>query len=140
MPPIVVSPAATKPKPGIARATPRTLRPTRPILTQRVQARPAPSPALYPTTPLPGSGIDPEKVPASVNIVDVKQIEQTHSANIAVALQQYVPGIVVNEVSGNPVQMKNGFNLHGTESQRCPKGDIARCGAHRDLGIFSLAR
>ena len=104
LPPIVVSPAATKPKPGVARTAPRILRPTRPIVAQRVEARPAPSPALYPTTPVPGSGIDPEKVPASVNIVDVKQIEQTHSANIAVALEKYVPSIVVNEVSGNPFQ------------------------------------
>jgi outer membrane receptor protein involved in Fe transport len=59
---------------------------------------------VYPTTPVSTSGIDIEKVPASVNIVDVSQIERTGSANIADALQQYVPGIVVNEVSGNPFQ------------------------------------
>jgi outer membrane receptor protein involved in Fe transport len=59
---------------------------------------------LYPTTPVPGSGIDVEKVPASVNIVGADQIDRLRSANIADALQQYVPGIVVNEVSGNPFQ------------------------------------
>jgi outer membrane receptor protein involved in Fe transport len=59
---------------------------------------------VYPTTPVSSSGIDIEKVPASVNTVDVNQIERTRSANIADALQQYVPGIVVNEVSGNPFQ------------------------------------
>ncbi|MGZ5871326.1 MAG: TonB-dependent receptor [Bradyrhizobium sp.] len=105
LPPIVVSsPAAPKPKSGVTRTAPRTPRSAPPILAQRVEAKPASSPALYPTTPVPGSGIDVEKVPASVNIVDANQIDQAHSASIAVALQQYVPSIVVNEVSGNPFQ------------------------------------
>jgi outer membrane receptor protein involved in Fe transport len=59
---------------------------------------------LYPTTPVPGSGIDIEKVPASVNVVNANQIDRLRSANISDALQQYVPSIVVNEVSGNPFQ------------------------------------
>jgi len=104
LPPIVVFQSKPKPKSGVAHAAPRTLRPARPILTQRVAARPAASPASYPTTPVPGSGIDVEKVPASVNIVDVSQIDRLRSANIADALQQYVPSVVVNEVSGNPFQ------------------------------------
>src|SRR6202021_2713941 len=41
---------------------------------------------------------------ASVNIVSADQIDRLRSANIADALQQYVPSIVVNEVSGNPFQ------------------------------------
>src|SRR6202040_2701760 len=45
-----------------------------------------------------------EKVPASVNIVSADQIDRLRSANISDALQQYVPSIVVNEVSGNPFQ------------------------------------
>ena len=69
--------------------------------------RPA-RPVVYPTTPVAGSssgsGINPDKVPASVNIVDASQIKQTGSLNISDALQQYVPGVVVNEVSGNPFQ------------------------------------
>jgi outer membrane receptor protein involved in Fe transport len=100
LPPIVVSRAAPSFKPARPRAAARTLRPS-----------PAQAPAsapqrlvVYPTTPVSTSGIDIEKVPASVNIVDVNQIERTGSANIADALQQYVPGIVVNEVSGNPFQ------------------------------------
>ena len=92
LPPIVVSRTAPNPKPGRARNATRTVRPA------------APAVVLYPTTPIPGSGIDVDKVPASVSMVDVNQIEQAHSANIAVALQQYVPSIVVNEVSGNPFQ------------------------------------
>jgi hypothetical protein len=104
LPTIMVSPGAPKPKFAVARvAAPHTLRrPT--ILTPRVAATPEPSPALYPTTPVPGSGIDMEKVPASINIVDANQIERVHSANISDALQQYVPSIVVNEVTGNPFQ------------------------------------
>jgi len=65
---------------------------------------------VYPTTPVSGSasssssGIDVDKVPASVNIADVNQIQRTRSLNIADALQKYVPGIIVSEVTGNPFQ------------------------------------
>ena len=59
---------------------------------------------VYPTTPISGAGIDLDKVPASVNVVDANQIKQTGSLNISDALQQYVPGIIVNEVAGNPFQ------------------------------------
>ena len=59
---------------------------------------------VYPTTPLAGSSIDPDKVPASVSLMDADQIKQTGSLNISDALQKYVPGIIVNEVAGNPFQ------------------------------------
>jgi hypothetical protein len=42
---------------------------------------------VYPTTPVSGSGIDVDKVPASVNVVDVIQIECIRSPNITNALQ-----------------------------------------------------
>ena len=100
----MVFPTATKPKSGAVKPAPRSPRSARSTTTPRVAAAPAPSPALYPTTPTPGAGIDVEKVPASINVVDVNQIDRLRSANIADALQQYVPGIVVNEVSGNPFQ------------------------------------
>jgi outer membrane receptor protein involved in Fe transport len=67
-------------------------------------ARTIPRIVVYPTTPISGSGIDPEKVPASINLVDANQIKQTGSLNISDALQQYVPGVIVNEVAGNPFQ------------------------------------
>ena len=108
LPPIVVFPSKPKPKSGVAHAAPRTPRSARPNPTQQVAARPASSPAsspsLYPTTPVPGSGIDVDKVPASVNMVDVNQFDRLRSANITDALQHYVPSVVVNEVSGNPFQ------------------------------------
>ena len=61
---------------------------------------------VYPTSPTPtaGSGMDVDKVPSAVNAVGARQIERTGSLNIADALQQQVPGIVVSEVSGNPFQ------------------------------------
>ena len=93
LPPIVVT--GTKPSVKRGRAPSAT----------RV-TRTAPRLVVYPTTPISGAGtgIDPEKVPASVNIVDANQIKQTGSLNVSDALQKYVPGIVVNEVSGNPFQ------------------------------------
>jgi outer membrane receptor protein involved in Fe transport len=91
LPPIVVSRTAPTAKPGRARNAPRTV-------------RAAPAPVVYPTTPVPGSGIDIDKVPASVNVVDANQIDRVQSPNISDALRQYVPGIVVNEVTGNPFQ------------------------------------
>src|ERR1700716_3756638 len=91
LPPIVVSRTTPNVKRGRAQNAPRTV-------------RAAPTLVVYPTTPISGSGIDIDKVPASVNVVDVNQIERVRSQNIADALQKYVPGIVVNEVTGNPFQ------------------------------------
>src|SRR4051794_30132299 len=62
LPPIVVSRTAPSAKPGRVRNAPRTVRPRPPALV------------VYPTTPISGSGIDVDKVPSSVNIVDVNQI------------------------------------------------------------------
>jgi len=62
---------------------------------------------VYPTTPAgfgSGSSIDVDKVPASLNFVDAARIARTDSLNITDALQQQVPGISLNEVTGNPFQ------------------------------------
>jgi outer membrane receptor protein involved in Fe transport len=91
LPPIVV----TGTKPGVKRGRAETATRTARTVTRLI---------VYPTTPVSGSGINPDKVPASVNLVDANQIKQTGSLNIADALQKYVPGIVVNEVAGNPFQ------------------------------------
>ena len=91
LPPVVVSPTPSAVKRGRAQNATRVVR------------RP-PTIVVYPTTPIAGSGIDPDKVPASVNIVDAKQIERTNSLNIADALQQQVPGVLISEVTGNPFQ------------------------------------
>ncbi|MBA2397197.1 MAG: TonB-dependent receptor [Bradyrhizobium sp.] len=59
---------------------------------------------VYPTAPTPtaGSGLDVDKVPASINAVGAGQIARTGSLNIADALQQQVPGIIVSDTTGNP--------------------------------------
>ena len=59
---------------------------------------------VYPTAPTPvaGTGIDVDKVPASVNAVGAAQIARTDSLNIADALQQHVPGLIISDTTGNP--------------------------------------
>jgi outer membrane receptor protein involved in Fe transport len=91
LPPIEV----TRTRPGVKRGRAQNAAPAARIMPRIV---------VYPTTPISGSGIDPEKVPASINVVDANQIKQTGSLNISDALQKYVPGIIVNEVAGNPFQ------------------------------------
>jgi outer membrane receptor protein involved in Fe transport len=61
---------------------------------------------VYPTAPTPtaSSGMDVDKVPASINAVGAGQIARTDSLNIADALQQQVPGIIVSDTTGNPFQ------------------------------------
>ena len=91
LPPIIV----TGTKPGIKRGR---------IETATRTVRPIPKLVVYPTTPISGAGINPDKVPASINFIDAKEIKDTGSLNIGDALQKYVPGVVVNEVAGNPFQ------------------------------------
>lgn len=59
---------------------------------------------VYPTSPGASGSIDVDKIPSSVNAVDPTQIKRTGSLNIADALQQYVPGVNLSEVTGNPFQ------------------------------------
>jgi outer membrane receptor protein involved in Fe transport len=93
LPAIEVTAPATSAKPARSRNAPRASRNLRRVF-------------VYPTAPTPtaGSGMDVDKVPASVNAVGAGQIARTGSLNIADALQQQVPGIVVSEVTGNPFQ------------------------------------
>jgi outer membrane receptor protein involved in Fe transport len=91
LPPITIT--ATKPgvKPGNDQRATRSV-------------RAIPTVMVYPTTPLAGGDIEADKTPASVTVVDANQIKQTGSLNISDALVKYVPGIIVNEVAGNPFQ------------------------------------
>ena len=91
LPPVVVSQS----KPGIKRGHAENAPAAR---------RKLPIPVVYVTTPLAGPSTDVDKFPASVNAVDSGQIERAGSLNVADALQKYVPGVVVSEVSGNPFQ------------------------------------
>src|ERR1700738_1355669 len=91
LPPIVV----TGTKPSVKRGRAHNTAPT---------VRTVPTVVVYPSTPVAGAGVDRDKIPASVNGIEANQIKQTGSLNISDALQQYVPGIVVNAVTGNPFQ------------------------------------
>jgi outer membrane receptor protein involved in Fe transport len=91
LPPVTV----TATRPGVKRGKDERA-------TRRV--RPIPTFPVYPTTPLAGGDIEADKTPASVNVVDASQIKRTESLNISDSLVKYVPGIIVNEVAGNPFQ------------------------------------
>jgi outer membrane receptor protein involved in Fe transport len=74
--------------------------------TRAARARPR---AVYvPIAPTPTSDsaatVEADKVPASVNVVDSREIARTDSLNITNALEQRVPGVGINEVAGNPFQ------------------------------------
>ncbi|MGH6704569.1 MAG: hypothetical protein ACREC2_13625, partial [Bradyrhizobium sp.] len=89
LPPIEVSGPKQSVKHGRDRTASRPVRPLKRVF-------------IYPTTPLGGADADPDRVPASINAIDAGQIKQTGSLNISDALVKYVPGITINEVSGNP--------------------------------------
>src|SRR5258706_14317833 len=64
LPPIVVSGTAPSVKRGRSQNASRTV-------------RALPKLAGYPTTPIAGSGIEADRMPASVTVVDANQIKQT---------------------------------------------------------------
>jgi outer membrane receptor protein involved in Fe transport len=92
LPPVVVSQGEQ----GVKRGRSENAAPVR---------RKLPPPVVYATTPLAaGPKLDVDKFPTSINAIDSSQIERTGSLNVADSLQKYVPGISINEVSGNPFQ------------------------------------
>jgi outer membrane receptor protein involved in Fe transport len=94
LPAVEVVAPATSAKPARSRNAPRTA------------ARSIRRVFVYPTAPTTtaSSGMDVDKVPASVNAVGAGQIARTGSLNIADALQQQVPGIIISDTTGNPFQ------------------------------------
>ena len=91
---VAPAPAAKPVRSTRGRSAPRTAATTRNV--RRV--------LVYPTAPTPvaGMGIDVDKVPAGVNAVGAAQIARTDSLNIADALQQHVPGLIISDTTGNP--------------------------------------
>ena len=79
-----------------------TARPARPVSGVRDARRRlrGPKAGFSSTRPRRGNGaqVDVDKVPSAINAVDASQIRRTDSLNIADALQQYVPGVSINEV------------------------------------------
>lgn len=97
LPPVEVE----APPPAVRRSAP-----SRPVARIGAPSSAAPRTRLYvyPTSPGSGKGLDVDKVPSAINAVDAGQIRRTNSPNIADALQQHVPGVSINEVTGNPFQ------------------------------------
>lgn len=87
----VVAPRTAAAKPARNRNAPRVVRNVRRVF-------------VYPTAPTPtaGSGMDVDKVAASINAVGAAHIARTGSLNIADVLQQQVPGIIISDATGNP--------------------------------------
>lgn len=61
------------------------------------------------TTPLPGIGLPLEKVPANVQTVKGKALEDQHSLTIADYMAQNMTGVSVNETQNNPFQPNVNF-------------------------------
>jgi iron complex outermembrane receptor protein len=57
--------------------------------------------SIVSTTPLAGSGIDRDKIPAMVQTVTADDFARTYSPNITDALLQRVPGVSTTDVQGN---------------------------------------
>ena len=105
---------AKKPAPAAAPVPARRVTPS----ARRVEAAPLPAPATeaetapetavetagqgVAMTPLKGSEIPLDKVPAGVSQVSSGEIAQSGSPAIEQALQQNVPGVIVTDVNGNP--------------------------------------
>ncbi|MGQ0686101.1 TonB-dependent receptor [Bradyrhizobium sp.] len=94
----IVAPAPAGARPSGSRGSPRAAR-----VVRRVQVYPtAPTPTTPTSTGGAGGAIDADKVPAAINAVGPNQIARTDSLNIADALQQQVPGIIISDTTGNP--------------------------------------
>jgi outer membrane receptor protein involved in Fe transport len=59
---------------------------------------------VFSTTPLSGTGVDVDKVPAAVTTIDSRQIERTNSPSIVKGLDEQTPSVDVQDVAGNPFQ------------------------------------
>jgi len=87
--------AAAKPSPAPVQAAPTAPR--------SAQSRPAPR--ISQATPAPAPYVSPlvnYQVPASVHVVDAKEIANSRKFNIGDALQRAAPGVSINDIGGNP--------------------------------------
>ena len=81
----------------------------RPISAAHAQAASG-EPSQLPTmtvigsTPLLGTGIDRDKVPGQVNVLDERDIARTGAPNLTRALTEQVGGVTLDNAAGNPYQ------------------------------------
>ena len=66
------------------------------------------------TTPLPGSGMDRDKVPAATVTIDSQDILRDGNSDLLRALNQQVGGVTLDSASGNPFQPS--FFYHGFQA------------------------
>ena len=80
-------------------------------LAASVQARTPPVERIdiVGVSPLPGSGVARDRVPANVQVVDDEDLRRAGSRNIADHLSTALPGVSANEIQGNPYQMDLNF-------------------------------
>ncbi len=69
----------------------------------------APTVTVIGTTPLPGIGLPAEKVPANVQTVEGKAVEDQQSLTIADYMAQNMTGVNVNDTQNNPFQPNVNF-------------------------------
>jgi iron complex outermembrane receptor protein len=55
-------------------------------------------------TPLPGSGVAAQKIPANIQTVTSKQLEETQSLSLSEYLNRYLGSVSINEAQSNPLQ------------------------------------
>ncbi len=73
-------------------------------------AQTVPAPDVLPdvnvvaSTPLLGSGIDRDKIPAATNILTGKDVDRTDIPSLTGAILDNIPGATVNDVESNPFQ------------------------------------
>ncbi len=58
------------------------------------------------TTPLPGVGIDRDKIPSTTYSVNATDFERTYSSNITDTLFQRIPGVTLSDPNGNSAQQE----------------------------------
>jgi len=66
---------------------------------------------IYTSTPLPSIGLPRDMVPATIQIVDQKDIAKQSGVSVADYMLNNLQGVTVNEIAGNPFQIE--LNYHG---------------------------
>ena len=80
-----------------------------PAVAQPAGTDAAPTAELEPvvvigTSPLPGQGIDRDRLPYGTQVIRRERIDAQKSLNLVDYLNRSVPGVQVNEITGNPYQ------------------------------------
>lgn len=72
---------------------------------QVAQATTLPPVEIVGTTPVPGTGVPKDQIPANVQTADDRRLRQAQSTNLPDFLATRLPSVNLNETQGNPFQM-----------------------------------